>query len=101
MEITKTIVIVVLSVLLLIAILVIWALSEKQYGEDNTKSSLRETLNSAHRYIEKLSNERQDWKNAYQREKRLSDHRARRIESLQRGEIIRTLKQIASGKDGK
>ncbi len=69
--------------------LIIWALQAILNGKDNLYSNDKSHVLGLYKRIEGLSCEKQDWKNAYLREKRQSDHKSRRIESMYRGEIIK------------
>lgn len=68
--------------------LIIWALGEANSKHETIDSYEKSSASKAWNAFEGQKRETESWRNAYNREKRLSDHRARRIESIYRGQIL-------------
>ena len=102
----KTTITIFLSVLCIIEFLIICIFAYKtkadrlqESNNDNKINTLYDRITAMDKTIQITSEQRDKWHSAFQKEKKLSDHRARRIESIYRGQIIKANKEKNGVKD--
>jgi len=92
----KLIIIIILVVVVLIEAYIILVKEEEARLK---RINLEDKLNDMYKRHQDISEQRDKWQSAYVKEKRMSDHRARRIESIYRGQMIKANKENNGVKD--